>query len=101
MASASLHPDLRQLQAFAMGTLDGGSCETIEAHLAGCPACQEHVAAAAADSFVTSLRRAHDRSIMSTVALGNRPTADRPTASMDHGFPRNARPRKCFRHRRR
>ena len=40
MATPSLHPDLRQLQAFAMGTLDDGSCDTIGSHLAGCPACQ-------------------------------------------------------------
>ena len=102
MATVSLHPDLRQLQAFAMGTLDGGSCDTIGSHLASCPACQAHVAAAAADSFVGSLRRAHARSTTSSCSAAGAdgpPTAQpRPLVMDSLG---HARPRRCVRHRRR
>ena len=89
MVTISLHPDLGQLQAFAMGTLDGGSCDTIEAHLAGCPACQQHVATAAADSFVASLRRAHLHSTASGCdavgKVGPPATESRPLASVSDG----------------
>ena len=80
MATASLHPDLRQLQAFAMGSLDDGSCDTIGSHLAECPACQAHVAVATADSFVGLLRRAHDRSTKSggSVAEADGPPTAQP-----------------------
>lgn len=72
MVTTSLHPDLAQLQAFAIGTLDGHLWDTVEAHLEGCVACQQHVAGAAADSFVAKLIRAHVHSPTSACgAAGN------------------------------
>ena len=83
MVTTSLHPDLGQLQAFAMGTLDGGSCDTIEAHVAGCPACQQHVAAAAADSFAGVAPPVRVRSTTSGCgACGNRRDAGHRVASL-------------------
>jgi serine/threonine-protein kinase len=61
MAGADLHPDSAVLEAFTLGTLDDASLAAVEAHLAGCPTCQERAAGASGDNLVALLRRAHAR----------------------------------------
>jgi hypothetical protein len=61
MAAADLHPDSAQLEAFALGSLDGDLLAAVEVHVAVCPACQRRAAAASGDSVVELLRRAHTR----------------------------------------
>jgi eukaryotic-like serine/threonine-protein kinase len=53
------HPNITDLEAFALGTLDNASVASVEAHVAGCPTCQERAAAASGDTLVELLRRAH------------------------------------------
>jgi anti-sigma factor RsiW len=54
-----IHPDVADLEAFTLGTLDGASLSAVEAHIPNCPACQERAAGASGDSLVELLRRAH------------------------------------------
>jgi WD40 repeat protein len=61
MAVAEIHPDLTDLEAFTLGTLDSASLPAIEAHVAGCPACQERAASVSGDNLIELLRRAHAR----------------------------------------
>jgi tRNA A-37 threonylcarbamoyl transferase component Bud32 len=60
MDEVDAHPSPAQLDAFALGSLDDAALETIEAHVADCPTCQER-AGAAGDSLVDLLRQAHAR----------------------------------------
>jgi hypothetical protein len=53
------HPNSAAVEAFALGTLDNDSLASVEAHVAGCPTCQERAAAASGDTLVELLRRVH------------------------------------------
>ncbi len=55
------HPTSAELSAFTLGALDDAAHAAVEAHLAGCPACQERAARESGDSLVALLRRAHAR----------------------------------------
>jgi serine/threonine-protein kinase len=59
MAGADIHPDSEVLAAFTLGTLDDALLAVVEAHLAGCPACQQRAAAAPGDNLLALLRRVH------------------------------------------
>jgi WD40 repeat protein/tRNA A-37 threonylcarbamoyl transferase component Bud32 len=62
MAAAELHPNVADLEGFALGTLDTASLAGIEAHVANCPSCQERAAGiVSGDTLVELLRRAHGR----------------------------------------
>ena len=63
MAVADLHPDIADLEAFTLGTLNDAALADIEEHVANCPRCQEQAAQTAGDSLVELLRRAHERSV--------------------------------------
>jgi tRNA A-37 threonylcarbamoyl transferase component Bud32 len=59
MAVAEVHPNIADLEAFILGTLDDASLAGVEAHLADCPTCQERAAGASGDNLVELLRRVH------------------------------------------
>jgi WD40 repeat protein len=61
MAVAGNHPSAADIEAFRLGTLDSAALAGIEAHMAVCPACQEHAAADSPDFLIELLRRAHAR----------------------------------------
>src|SRR5271167_1635980 len=61
MAVADMHPDIADLEAFTLGTLDDASLADIESHVADCPTCQERAAGASGDALIELLRSAHAR----------------------------------------
>jgi WD40 repeat protein/serine/threonine protein kinase len=62
MAVADMHPDIADLEAFTLGTLDDASLADVESHVADCPTCQERAAGASGDTLVELLRRVHAQS---------------------------------------
>jgi anti-sigma factor ChrR (cupin superfamily) len=63
MAIADVHPDIADLEAFALGKLDEGSLAGVEAHVAGCPTCQELAANACGDTLVELLCPVHVQAV--------------------------------------
>jgi WD40 repeat protein/tRNA A-37 threonylcarbamoyl transferase component Bud32 len=59
MLVAASHPNVSELEAFALGALDNAALAAVESHVAGCPTCQEHVAGVSGDGLVELLRRVH------------------------------------------
>ena len=78
MAVADMHPDIADLEAFTLGTLDDASLANVEAHVADCPTCQERAAGASGDTLVELLRRVHAQAARGDVtvaeAAGQAPT---------------------------
>jgi len=78
MMVADMHPDIADLEAFTLGTLDDASLADIESHVADCPTCQERAAGASGDNLVELLRRVHaqsaDRNDTVTEAAAQAPT---------------------------
>jgi hypothetical protein len=62
MAVAELHPSVEELTAFTLGSLGDEAYAVVEAHVAGCPSCQERAAVAPGDNLVELLRCVHVRS---------------------------------------
>jgi serine/threonine protein kinase len=60
-ASQASHPTDKVLNAYGLGKLDDASAESVNAHLEGCPDCQQRVAALSSDSFLGRLRDAKAR----------------------------------------
>jgi serine/threonine protein kinase/tetratricopeptide (TPR) repeat protein len=60
-AQAAPHPNDRLLRDYGLGKLDDVSAESVNTHLAACPACRQRVAALSSDSFLGRLRDARVR----------------------------------------
>ena len=56
MLAVDSHPRPAELEAFALGELNGDSFAAVEEHVASCPECQRAAAAAPADTFISLLR---------------------------------------------
>jgi hypothetical protein len=61
MPAIDTHPPAEELAAFTLGLLNGAEHDAVEAHVAGCAACQVRAAASPDDSLVGLLRAAHTR----------------------------------------
>src|SRR5262249_57960107 len=81
MPVIDMHPNVADLEAFPLGTLDAPALAAVEAHVAGCPACQERAATASGDSLVELLRRVHARTAeqTGTVSQAGAPGQTAPT----------------------
>ncbi len=57
-ATAAVHPNDQNLQAYSLGKLDDASAESVSKHLSSCPDCERRVAEMSSDSFLGRLRGA-------------------------------------------
>ena len=100
MPAADVHPAPHELEAFTLGALDEASHAAVEAHLAGCAACQARAAEAPADELVELLRSAHRHSAggdtpaaaAADTACDPRPGPEVPAELADHPRYRLLRP---------
>src|SRR5262249_50994036 len=81
MRVMDMHPNVADLEAFPLGPLAAPALAAVEAHVAGCPACQERAATASGDSLVELLRRVHARTAeqTGTVSQAGAPGQTAPT----------------------